>query len=205
MSIISVKKADCQLKVGDSLSVPMFDNLFKQSMDYAVSQLSRLFNLDLSVALINLHSLSLSWILQQIEDDKRFQNAVHSRVSGDLTGEMFLFFPRESACRLVQLGLKRSYNSLFLSRLEESVLNELTNILVNSFWENFCRKLDARWWISPPATLNRPLGLLSQYLREDILERIVFLAELQIVNTQTPLMLLFLPSQETLTLFQPYL
>jgi len=204
MAILSVSNADHCPEVKHSSVTPLFDGLFKQSLDYSVRQLSRLFNTQLSFALINLQALPLALVLQQIEDDKRFQNGVHSQISGDLAGEMFLFFPRESAYRLVQLGLKRSFNSPFLNRLEESVLNELTNILINSFWENFSRKLNTRWWFSPPATLHRPQNVLGRIVREKHPEGTVFLAEILIINTQTPLMLFFLPSQETLAKFAPF-
>ena len=204
MSSLSLQEATAYIPLPsiDPFDQSNLEETFREGACHCAQRLSQLFNTQLDMDLTKLHVIPFSWILGQIQEDQRFQTGVHCRVTGDIRGELYLFLSRKCARGLIQTGLKRGgFGSLFFSRLEESVLNEFTNIMINTFWQTLSQKFNVRWWLTPPATLNRPSHSLMLAGRIYSWERLVLLAEIITVKPRTDLTLFFLPAEDSFDLF----
>lgn len=208
MSILSVSEASPKL---EPVQTPFEDlaalgELYQQGSILAAQHLTSLIGTTLSIQLSNLQILPFSTVTNAVHHDQRFQTGVHSRITGDIRGDIYLFFSKNSAHRLVQLGFKRKgLGSLFLSRLEESFLNEFANIFFNAFWQGFNEKAAIRWWLTPPKTLNRPGYALSLANRVYTQERPAFSADLNLVEPKSGSVLIFLPTEDCIEAFLRYL
>lgn len=204
MSSLILRQDAPQLALGNmsSLDFSNLQSLFQAGAQLASEQLSILFQMSFVLELTGLHTLPFAWLLQQISDDKRLQTSVRTQISGDLRGDLYLFLSRNSARNLAQTGLKqRGVGSLFLNPLEESVINEFTNILVNTFWLTFNDRLPLHWWLTPPSVLHHPVHALMSAEGLSTWERLSLLVEFHIVNTTYDLTLFFLPTGDDLDNF----
>ena len=82
--------------------------------------------------------LPFSWLIQNLEHTPTAEIGFHSRVTGDLKGELYLCFSRETAMELISMEMKRkrTIRKFFLNKVDESFLSELTNILINTSWHS---------------------------------------------------------------------
>ncbi|HEX2952661.1 MAG TPA: hypothetical protein VHR47_01595 [Bacillota bacterium] len=208
MSIITLREADLDFDPTRATSEDLanLETLYQRSSALASQHLTGLIGTNFSIQLSSLETQPFTSIIDAVHHDQRFQTGIHSRVTGDLRGELYLFFSKSSAHRLVQIGFKRKgFGSLFLNRLEESFLNEFANIFFNAFWQGFNEKIAIRWWLTPPKTLNRPGYALSLANRIYARERLAFLADLDLVETKTGSILIYLPAEDSIDAFLRYL
>lgn len=204
MSMLSLRQDTPHLAF-ESINASDFSllrSLLRDGAQRASEGLSLLFNTPLELEMTGLHTLPFAWLIQQMNDDKRFQTSVHSRLSGDIRGEFYLFLSRNTARNLAQTGLKQhGVGSLFLNPLEESVINELTNILINRLWLTFNERYAIRWWLTPPTVLHRPDNALISTGGVHAFERLALLVEFALVDTPCDLTLFFLPTGDDLDSF----
>lgn len=173
--------------------------LFQDGAKNASENLSQLFGTSLSLELTGVHTLPFTWLVEQMDGDKRFQTGIQSRISGDIRGELFLFLSRNAARNIAQTGLKqRGIGSLFLNPLEESVINEFANIMINALWLTFNERVAIRWWLTPPAVLHRPDNALNDMGQQTSWERMVLLIEFALADSAYDLTLFFLPAANDL-------
>lgn len=207
MSILTLREAaEFDLVQATSEDLDNLEMLYQHSSDLASQHLTDLIGTPFSIQLSGLTTIPFASIIEAVHHDQRFQTGIHSRITGDLRGELYLFFSKNSAHRLVQIGFKRKgLGSLFLNRLEESFLNEFANIFFNAFWQGFNEKIAIRWWLTPPKTLNRPGYALSLAHRVYARERLAFWANLSLVPTKSGSVLIFLPAEDSIESFLRYL
>lgn len=180
--------------------------LYLQCVDASSKALSVLIGSEVPVRLCGLGLVPFSEIPCLLQDDQRYQKGVHSKITGDLRGDIYLFFSRKSAHKLVQIGFKhKGLGSLFLNRLEESFLNEFVNILINAFWRIFNENIPVRWILTPPKTLNYPANTLNLANRVFARDCIAILADLALGASQVDAVLCFLPSKDSLDRFVGHL
>jgi chemotaxis protein CheY-P-specific phosphatase CheC len=147
--------------------------------------------------------LPFSWLIQNLEHTPTAEIGFHSRVTGDLKGELYLCYSRETAMELISLGMqkKRAIRKFFLTKFEESFLSELTNILINTFWHSLQNELPTRWWLTPPRSIPNVLKSIQLASKIYSLDRRVLMAEISAGNPNLKMELIFIPAGESLNTF----
>lgn len=122
----------------------------------SINSLRQFLGENIDIHLNCLSFLSLPILIDRVNLFYRNHLGFHLRFSGEIVGEIYTFFAEQDALKLVQkiLGHRRLKYIRRFNRIEISVLNELVNILSNSFWRALTDKTSINWTISPPTQIS---------------------------------------------------
>lgn len=122
----------------------------------SINSLRQFLGENIDIHLNCLSFLSLPILIDRVNLFYRNHLGFHLRFAGEIVGEIYTFFGESDAQKLVQkmLGHRRLRYSKRFNKIEISVLNELVNILSNSFWRALTDKTLIKWSISPPTQIS---------------------------------------------------
>ena len=175
-----------------------------QSAVYSLAQkMTAFFPRPVEMELTGFFFLPFSWLINNLEHTPTAEMGFHSRVTGDLKGELYLCFSRETAMELISLEMrkKRAIRKFFLTKFDESFLSELTNILINTFWHALHEELPTKWWLTPPCSIPNVLKSIQLAGKIYSLDRRVLMAEISAHNPDFKMELIFIPAGESLNAF----
>ena len=183
--------------------VNKLEKLYQAGVRSLSQKLSSLFPHPIEMELTGFFFLPFSWLVQNLEHVPTAEMGFHSRVSGDLKGELYLCFSRETAMELISMEMKkqRTIRKFFLSKVDESFLSEITNILINTFWHSLHQELPTRWWLTPPCPIHNVLKSIQLASKIYSFDRRVLMAEITAYNPEFKMELIFIPVGESLNLF----
>ncbi|NLY90903.1 MAG: hypothetical protein GX081_04765 [Firmicutes bacterium] len=183
--------------------VNILEKLYQAGVGSLSQKLSSLFSHPFEMELTGFFFLPFSWLIQNLEHVPTAEMGFHSRVTGDLKGELYLCFSRETAMELVSIEMKkqRIIRKFFLSKIDESFLSEITNILINTFWHSLHQELPTRWWLTPPCPIHNVLKSIQLASKIYSFDRRVLMAEISAYNPEFKMELIFIPAGESLNLF----
>lgn len=183
--------------------IDKLEKLYRNGVLSASEQLSLFFSRPLEISLTGFFFLPLSWLITNLEHNPSAELGVHSRVTGDIKGELYLCFSRDTAMKLVGMGLRkrRTIRKFFLSKLDESLLSEITNILINTFWNSIHENIPTRWWLTPPVSINSVLKSIKLASKIYSLDRHVLMAEFSVFQPEFKMQLILIPAGESFNTF----
>lgn len=183
--------------------VNILERLYQAGVHSLSERFSFFFGRPIELKLTGFFFLPFTWLIKNLEHTTTVELGVHSRVTGDLKGELYLCFSRETAMELVSMEIKnrRPIHKFFLSRFDESLLSEITNILINTFWSTLHEELPTRWWLTPPSSFNNVLKSIQLASKIYSFDRRVLLAEISADNPDLKMDLIFIPAGESLDNF----
>lgn len=183
--------------------VNKLEKLYQTGVHSLKYKLSSFFPQSIDLELTGFFFLPFSWLIQNLEHTPTAEIGFHSRVTGDLKGELYLCFSRETAMELVSLEMKRKrpFRKFFLNKIDESFLSELTNILINTFWHTLHKELPTRWWLTPPVMIQNVMKSIQLASKIYSFDRRVLLAEISAYRPSFKMELIFIPAGESLNHF----
>ncbi len=183
--------------------VNKLEKLYRAGVHSLSIRLSSFFSRPLDMELTGFFFLPLSWLTKNLEHTPTAELGFHSRVTGDLKGESYLCFSQETAMKLINMQIKkrRIIQKFFLSKIDESLLSEITNISINTFWSSFHAELPTRWWLTPPSSINNVLKAIQLASKIYSSDRRVLMAEISAFNPDFKMELIFIPAGESLCYF----
>lgn len=154
---------------------------------------------------IQTHINSLSFLPISLMTDRLnlfYSNSIgfHLRFSGDINGEIYTFFSEKDARSLIKhfLGCTMLKRGRRFNRIELSVLNELSNIVGNSFWQTFGNQSTLRWNAAPPVLVRNITSCLFYSSRIYSFDAGLLHVEFSVPDLKTRIQLLLLPTAQTL-------
>ena len=183
--------------------VSKLEKLYQTGVSSLSQKLSSFLPNPIELELTGFFFLPFSWLIQNLEHTPTAEMGFHSRVTGDLKGELYLCFSRETAMELVSMEMKkrRTIRKFFLSKVDESFLSEMTNIIINTFWSSLHEKLPTRWWLTPPSSINNVLKSIQLASKIYSFDRRVLMAEISAFRPEFKMELIFIPAGESLNNF----
>lgn len=183
--------------------VNKLEKLYQTGVYSLKQKLSSFFPHPVEMELTGFFFLPFSWLVQNLEHTPTAELGFHSRVTGELKGELYLCFSRETAMELISLEMKRKrpVRKFFLNKVDESFLSELTNILINTFWHSLHTKLATRWWLTPPVMIQNVLKSIQLASKIYSFDRRVLLAEISAYRPDFKMELIFIPVGDNLNHF----
>ncbi len=189
--------------LSNNQGIGKLEKLYRKGVLSVGKQLSLFFSRPLEFNLTGFFFLPLSWLITNLEHTPSAEFGVHSRVTGDIKGELYLCFSRDTAMKLVTMGInkRRTVRKFFLSKLDESLLSEITNILINTFWSSIHEKIHTRWWLTPPVSINSVLKSIRLASKIYSLDRHVLMAEISVFKPDLKMELILIPAGESLNTY----
>lgn len=183
--------------------VNRLEKLYQTGVLALKQKLSSFFPYPIEMELTGFFFLPFSWLIQNLEHTPTAEVGFHSRVTGELKGELYLCFSRETAMELISLEMKRkrAIRKFFLNKVDESFLSEMTNILFNTFWHSLHEGLQTRWWLTPPSMIQNVLKSIQLASKIYSFDRRVLLAEISAYHPDFKMELIFIPAGESLNHF----
>lgn len=183
--------------------VNLLEKLYQAGVHSLSERFSFFFGRPFELKLTGFFFLPFTWLIKNLEHTTTLELGVHSRVTGDLKGELYLCFSRETALELISMEMKnrRPLHKFFLNKFDESLLSEITNILINTFWSTLHEELPTRWWLTPPSSFNNVLKSIQLASKIYSFDRRVLLAEISADHPEIKMDLIFIPSGESLDHF----
>ncbi len=183
--------------------VNKLEKLYQMGVRSLSQKLSSLFPHSFEMELTGFFFLPFPWLIQNLEHIPTAEMGFHSRVTGDLKGELYLCFSRATAMELVSMEMKkkRAIRKFFLSKIDESFLSEITNILINTFWQSLHQESPTRWWLTPPCPIHNVLKSIQLASKIYSFDRRVLMAEISAYNPDFKMELIFIPAGESLNAF----
>ncbi|HEY8391338.1 MAG TPA: hypothetical protein VIL83_01245 [Capillibacterium sp.] len=183
--------------------VNKLEKLYQEGVRCLGQKLSSFLARPVEMELTGFFFLPFSWLLQNLAHVPTAEMGFHSRVTGDLKGELYLCFSRETAMELVRMEMKQkwSISKFFLSKIDESFLSEITNIFINTFWQSLHQELPTRWWLTPPCPIHNVLKSIQLASKIYSFDRRVLMAEISADNPEFKMELIFIPAGESLNTF----
>lgn len=173
------------------------EELWATGIHLAGEKLSLFLMENTETELTGLFSLPFSSLLYQLQHDQVKKTGVHSRIYGDIRGELYLCLSEENAVTIVNRGLKQRRRKLPINSFEESFLSEMANILINTFWSVLEKELAIGWRLTPPvfvADILKSLRLAGKIYTPD---RRVLLAEIGSNRPEFLMELIFIPVEHS--------
>ena len=183
--------------------VSILEKLYQTGVHYLSERFSFFFGQPFELKLTGFFFLPFTWLIKHLEHTTTVELGVHSRVTGDLKGELYLCFSRETALELLSMAMKnrRPLHKFFLNKFDESLLSEITNILINTFWSTLHEELPTRWWLTPPTSFDNVLKSIQLASKIYSFDRRVLLAEISADQPEIKMDLIFIPCGESLDHF----
>lgn len=173
------------------------ENLYETGIHLAGEKLSLFLMENTETELTGFFSLPFSSLLYHLQHDKVKKTGVHSRIYGDIRGELYLCLSEENAVSIINRGLKRRRRNLPINSFEESYLSEIANILINTFWSVLEKEITIGWRLTPPifvADILKSLRLAGKIYTPD---RSVLLAEIGSNRPEFLMELVFIPVEHS--------
>ncbi|NLM37139.1 MAG: hypothetical protein GX202_03315 [Firmicutes bacterium] len=189
--------------LNDEHGVNKLEKLYQTSVHSLQDKLSSFFPQPIDMELTGFFFLPFSWLLQNLEHTPIAEVGFHSRVTGDLKGELYLCFSRETAMELANMKMKRKrpFRKFYLNKADESFLSELTNILFSTFWHALHEELSTRWWLTPSVMVQNVMKSIQLASKVYSNDRRVLLAEISAHQPSFKMELIFIPAGESLNHF----
>lgn len=183
--------------------VNKLEKLYQTGVYSLKQKLASFFPHPVEMELTGFFFLPFSWLIQNLEHTPTAEIGFHSRVTGDLKGELYLCFSRETAMELISMEMKRkrTIRKFFLNKVDESFLSELTNILINTFWHSLHEELPTRWWLTPPVMIQNVMKSIQLASKIYSFDRRVLLAEISAYRPDFKMELIFIPAGDSLNHF----
>jgi CheY-specific phosphatase CheX len=183
--------------------VNKLEKLYQTGVYSLKQKLASFFPHPVEMELTGFFFLPFSWLIQNLEHTPTAEIGFHSRVTGDLKGELYLCFSRETAMELISMEMKRkrTIRKFFLNKVDESFLSELTNILINTFWHSLHEELPTRWWLTPPVMVQNVMKSIQLASKIYSFDRRVLLAEISAYRPDFKMELIFIPAGDSLNHF----
>lgn len=183
--------------------VNKLEKLYQTGVFSLKQKLASFFPHPVEMELTGFFFLPFSWLIQNLEHTPTAEIGFHSRVTGDLKGELYLCFSRETAMELISMEMKRkrTIRKFFLNKVDESFLSELTNILINTFWHSLHEELPTRWWLTPPVMVQNVMKSIQLASKIYSFDRRVLLAEISAYRPDFKMELIFIPAGDSLNHF----
>lgn len=177
--------------------------IYREGAKATGEKFSLFFMEDLQAELGGLFLLPLPWFLRYLQEIPPSEMGAHSRISGDIKGEFYLRFSEEAGLKFIRMGMKSwgIRKSLFVSKVQESIISEISNIIVNTFWSALQERFPLRWTLTPPVCLldlAKSFALAGKIYAPD---RDALVAELLILQSNIRIELIFFPVEDSLNLF----
>lgn len=179
------------------------ESLYRIGTRLAAEKLSLFFLENLEAELTGFFFLPFPWLLRHLEEAPSSDMGAHSRISGDIKGEIYLRFPGETGMNFVRLRMKgwESKRKFFVNKVQESIISETANILINTFWSALQNEVPLHWSLTPPVVItdvSKSFKLAGKIYSPD---RNVLLAEIVMYQPEMKLELIFIPAGEALNHF----
>ncbi|NLC52389.1 MAG: chemotaxis protein CheX [Firmicutes bacterium] len=203
MAIIMRKGLFYSPLLNNEQGVNKLEKLYQSGVQSLKHKLSSFFPYPVETELTGFFFLPFSWLIQNLEHTPTAEIGFHSRVTGDLKGELYLCFSRETAMELVSMEMKRNrtIHKHFQNKVDESFLSELTNILIHTFWHSLHEELTTRWWLTPPVMIQNLLKSIQLASKIYSFDRRVLLAEISAYRPNFKMELIFIPAGGSLNHF----
>lgn len=178
------------------------ESLYRKGTHLMGEKLSLFYLKELKTELSGFFFLPFPWLMRHIAQVNPLEQGAHSRISGDVRGELYLRFPAETGSKLVRLGMKTwGFKRVFFTRrVQESILTETMNLLINTFWATLQERVPIQWTLTPPvpvASISKSLKLASKIYSSD---HSVLWAEIS-VQPDLKMELIFIPTEDALDSF----
>jgi len=126
------------------------EELYETGIQLAGEKLSLFLMENTETELTGFFSLPFSSLLYQLQHGMVKKTGVHSRINGEVRGELYLCLTMENAVTIINRGLKRRKKTLPITSFEESFLSEIANILINTLWSVLQKEITIGWRLTPP-------------------------------------------------------
>lgn len=191
-----------QLYYPNKEALAKLESLYRKGTHVMGEKLSLFYLRELRAELSGFFFLPFPWLMRQIEEADPVEQGAHSRISGDIRGELYLRFPAETGSKLIRLGMKSwgFRRVLFTKKIQESILTETMNLLINTFWATLQERIPIHWALTPPvpvASISKSLKLASKIYSSD---HSVLWAEIS-VQPDLKMDLIFIPMENALSSF----
>ncbi len=137
---------------------------------HSATALSKLIDKTITVNVPELNVVPLSKIPELLGGAELSIVGLYFRISGDLTGNILLFFPQPTVNSLIEmLTANITTGSIVeLTEIEKSALMELGNILTNSYLNAMAETMDIKILLSVPYYASDMLGAVIDFLLIEI-------------------------------------
>lgn len=191
-----------QLYYPNKEALSKLESLYRKGTRLIGEKLSLFYLKELKTELSGFSFLPFPWLMRHIEQVNPLEQGAHSRISGNVRGELYLRFPAETGSKLVRLGMKTwGFKRVFFTRrVQESILTETMNLLINTFWATLQERVPIQWTLTPPvpvASISKSLKLASKIYSSD---HSVLWAEIS-VQPDLKMELIFIPTEDALNSF----
>lgn len=190
----------------DALKTDVLKEVANIGAGNAATALAKLIRQPVKMTVPAVHNLSFDQVADVVGGAEAIVAGILQEVSGDLKADLLLLLPWSQACVILDLLLGRGVKQSFaLDALEASALEELGNILANSFLNalakftklKFCPRVPALAVDMAGAVLSLPLARLGERVEQALVIDTEFHHQQRYVTGY----FLFIPAPEDLETF----